>query len=330
MTKPIKYVTKTGKIRFKADPVFKGKRLGSRVFDTAAAARKYDREIVLKASQGGLDLSHTFGEAMARYSEEVSPRKKSWRWEMIRLKKVGRDEIARIKLAALTHEDFEDWIERERAKGLKDSSIRREFGTLSQVCRMCRKWRWMTHNPTELVEKPKNGPPRKRRVSEAEIQAICDELKVNEPLKYKYQEVGLLFLLGIETGMRCSEMTTLERHQLFLDEYYLHLEKTKNGDERDVPLSPKAIEIIRSVPGQGNRVFSVRSSTLDSIFRKTRRKLGIRDLHFHDSRHEAASRLVYGRKYDVMELCAVMGWRDPKMAQYYYAPTASELAMRLR
>ncbi len=64
----------------------------------------------------------------------------------------------------------------------------------------------------------------------------------------------MLFLLGIETGMRCSEMITLEKSQFFLDEYYLHLDKTKNSDERNVPLSPKAIEIIKSVPGQGNRV----------------------------------------------------------------------------
>ncbi len=74
----------------------------------------------------------------------------------------------------------------------------------------------------------------------------------------------------------------------------------------------------------------MKSSSLDSIFRRTRDKLQIKDLHFHDSRHEAASRLVFGRKYDVMELCAVMGWRDPKVAQYYYAPMAKELAMRLR
>lgn len=154
MAKPIKYVTKAGKVRYKADPIYQGKRLGSRTFNTATDARHYDREIVFKASKGGLDLDRAFGEAMERYRLEVTPRKKSWRWEDIRLKKVGRDEIARIKLAVLAHEDFEGWIERERAKGLKDSSIRREFGGLAQVCRMYCKWRWMTHNPTELVEEP--------------------------------------------------------------------------------------------------------------------------------------------------------------------------------
>ena len=330
MAKPTKYITQSGKVRYRVDPIYKGKRLGSKTFDTAAAARQYEREIVLKASRGGVDLTRTFGEAMDRYRLEVSPRKKSAKWEDTRLKKLKLDEIARIKLAALSYEDFEDWIESERARGPKDPSIRRELGVLVQVCRMCRKWRWMAHNPTELVDKPKNSKPRKRRISAEEEEAMCAEFKVHQACKTKTQEVGLVWLLGIETGMRCSEMTTLEQDQLFLDDYYLHLEKTKNGDERDVPLSPKAIEIIKSLPGEGKRVFRVRSESVDAIYRKVRDKLKIKDLHFHDSRHEAASRFVHAKTYDLMELCAVMGWCDPRRAQDYYAPTASELAARLR
>lgn len=323
MAKPIKLVSSKGVVRYKVDPIYKGKRLGSKSFPTAAAARQYEREIVLKASRGGIDLTRTFAEAMNRYRLEVTPRKKSARWENTRLKKLMCDEIARIKLSALSYEDFEDWIESERARGPADPSIRREFGVLVQVCRMCRKWRWMTHNPTELVDKPKNSKPRKRRISPEEEAAICTELKVHEPCKTKTQEVGLIWLFAIETGMRCSEITTLEKDQLFLDDYYLHLFDTKNGDERDVPLSPRAIEIIKSVPGQGMRVFRVRSDSVDAIYRRARDKLKIKDLKFHDSRHEAASRFVHAKKYDVMELCAVM-------AQDYYAPTAKELAERLR
>ena len=185
MAKPIKLVSKKGIARYKIDPIYRGKRLGCRTFDTAAEARKYDRDIISKASRGGLDLTRTFADAMDRYRLEITPRKKSARWEDIRLKKVMRDEISRIKLAALTYEDFEDWIERERAKGLKDPSIRREFGILVQVCRMSRKWRWMSHDPTELVDKPKNSKPRKRRISAEEIEAISIELKVHEPCKTK-------------------------------------------------------------------------------------------------------------------------------------------------
>ena len=84
MAKPIKLVSKKGLTRYKIDPIYKGKRLDSRTFDTAAAARQYEREIVLKASRGGIELTRSFAEVMARYRLEVSPRKKSAKWEEYR------------------------------------------------------------------------------------------------------------------------------------------------------------------------------------------------------------------------------------------------------
>ena len=60
MARPIKLVSKKGVARYKIDPIYKGKRLGCRTFDTAAEARQYDREIILKASHGGVDLTRTF------------------------------------------------------------------------------------------------------------------------------------------------------------------------------------------------------------------------------------------------------------------------------
>ncbi|OED41244.1 hypothetical protein AB833_10145 [Chromatiales bacterium (ex Bugula neritina AB1)] len=130
MANSTKYATKKGAIRYWIDPIYKGRRLGSGTFKAAAEARQNEREILSKASKGGVDLTHTFGTAMVRYRLEISPRKKSAHWEDIRMRKVQRDEIARVKLAGLSHEDFGGWIERERVNGLKDASIRREFGVL--------------------------------------------------------------------------------------------------------------------------------------------------------------------------------------------------------
>ncbi len=331
MPKPIKITTKKGVRRYKVDPIYKGRRLGAKTFDTAAEARHYERELIAQAGKGLATQKRTFCEAMEKYRLEVTPSKRGARWEDIRLLKLKRDtQLSRVMVAALAYEDFEEWIDRERDRGLKDSSILREFGILNQVCRMCRKWRWMSHNPTELVDRPKESPPRKRRISDEEYKQISAALKVEQPCESLSQEAGLSWLLAIETGMRCSEMTTLEVNQLFLTDHYLHLEKTKNGDERDVPLSPRAVELIKSLPGCGERIFKIRSSSVDPLFRRARDKLNVKNLRYHDSRHEAASRFVHGRKYELMELCAVMGWRDPKMAQDYYAPTASELASRLR
>ena len=41
MAKPTKYITNNGKVRYRVDPIYKGKRLGSKTFDTAAAHAVY-------------------------------------------------------------------------------------------------------------------------------------------------------------------------------------------------------------------------------------------------------------------------------------------------
>jgi integrase len=50
---------------------------------------------------------------------------------------------------------------------------------------------------------------------------------------------------------------------------------------------------------------------------------------FHDARHTAATRLAMGRRVDVLELCRIMGWKNPKQAMVYFNPTASQIAARL-
>lgn len=52
------------------------------------------------------------------------------------------------------------------------------------------------------------------------------------------------------------------------------------------------------------------------------------DLHFHDMRHKAASRLA-DKLPNVLELSAVTGHRDLRMLKRYYHPRAEDLAKKL-
>ncbi len=51
------------------------------------------------------------------------------------------------------------------------------------------------------------------------------------------------------------------------------------------------------------------------------------DLHFHDLRHEATSRLA--KVYDIRQLAKVGGWRDLNTLARYYNPTDDELVEKL-
>ena len=52
------------------------------------------------------------------------------------------------------------------------------------------------------------------------------------------------------------------------------------------------------------------------------------NLHFHDLRHEATSRIAE-RLDNILELSAVTGHKDVRMLKRYYHPNASYLAKKL-
>jgi integrase len=57
-------------------------------------------------------------------------------------------------------------------------------------------------------------------------------------------------------------------------------------------------------------------------------KAGIQDLHFHDLRHEATTRLSE-KLPNILELSSVTGHKDLRMLKRYYHPKAEELALKL-
>jgi integrase len=69
------------------------------------------------------------------------------------------------------------------------------------------------------------------------------------------------------------------------------------------------------------------SASADALFRKIRARAGIDGLHFHDTRHEAITRLA--KKLDVLPLARMTGHKNIQELMTYYNATASEIAERL-
>lgn len=53
----------------------------------------------------------------------------------------------------------------------------------------------------------------------------------------------------------------------------------------------------------------------------------IEDMHFHDTRHEAITRLA--KKIDVLDLARMVGHKDLRQRMVYYNASASETADRI-
>lgn len=268
---------------------------------------------------------HTLGEAFEKYAAEVSPKKRGGRWEQYRLlaDPIRKAPMASRAIGALTAADISQWRDR-RLTSVSGATVRREMNLIESVFEIARReWKWIGINPTRDVAKPANPKSRRRRVPDADTKAVTERLTGPSG-----SEVAAGFLLGIETGMRAGEIWSLERPQIDLKTGVARLLKTKNGDERDVALSPKAVQIMRGLLSDGRQSLMLTTTAVrDTLFRKARVAAGIEDLHFHDSRTEAIYRL--SKKFDVLELAQQVGHRDIRSLRFYYKADASDLAKRL-
>ena len=160
-----------------------------------------------------------------------------------------------------------------------------------------------------------------------EIERVCMALGYDGRVETKQHQVALVFLIALETAMRAGEILSLEWSRVDLEGRHCTLEMTKNGTRRQVPLSTRAVELLRLAPSRAGPLFDLTSRSLDVLFRRARDKAQIPDLRFHDSRHEAITRLA--QKLDILDLARMVGHKNLGSLRVYYNPTASEIAARL-
>lgn len=317
---------------YRAQVAVKGKR-DSQCFPTKREAQQWaaKREMEMRTESSGVSTTKTLEDAINRYAIEVSPVRKGWRWEMLRLEAFKRSVLpCKLRLPQITPEHIAAWRD-ARIKDVAPGTVLREVTLLSSVFEMAiREWRWIGSNPVRIIRKPSKPAHRERLITKAEIKAMLRALdyKVGKPAKSVTQAVALCFLAALRTGMRAGELTGLTWDRVHGN--YAHLATTKTGVSRDVPLSSKARRIFEMARGfDSELVFGVKSQTLDTLFRRARDKAGLSGFTFHDSRHVAATWMGKSGKVEMLELCRIFGWHDPRHALIYFNPTVRDLAAKL-
>lgn len=314
--------TETGKYRAQ---VYKSGVRKSKVLDSRKAAKAWAarQEYELENAEE-INSRMSFGDLLDKYGREVSAKKRGARPEIIRIERLRRDKLAKVAIGDLSTADFADWRDR-RLHEVKSGSVRRELEQMSAVLTRARKeWGLMSHSPLEGLLWPKDAPPRDRRPTTDEIKAL--RISAGEDLTNATARAFHAWLFGIETAMRAGEIAGLRREHVDTKRRVAHLSMTKNGTTRDVPLSREAIRLIEALP-PSDPMFGLTSDQISVLFVKIRNRAGVKDLRFHDSRHEGITRLA--RKLNVLELAKMVGHRDIRQLQTYYNATAEELAERL-
>jgi integrase len=154
--------------------------------------------------------------------------------------------------------------------------------------------------------------------------------------------LGWIVRIALETGMRTSEIVTLQRTQVDVDRRIVRLLKTKNTSPRTVPLTVMAAKLLQSAVnhpvrpagtaliffGEPSRKGVRAPYAFDRVWQEIKKKQGLKDFHFHDLRHEAVSRFVEAGLSD-QEVSAISGHKSMQMLKRYTHLRAEDLVGRL-
>lgn len=289
-----------------------------------AAQREIDFQLASKGRSGEITTTH---DAFKRYADEVSVNHKGKRWEEIRLEKMRR-EFPKVMLSKVTHDHVIRWRD-QRLSEVGSSSVLREMKLLNQVFEQCcsMEWRLLSDNPCKGVKRPKESAHRTRVITRPEIRVMLRELGY-PALTLPRHAVAYAFLLALRTGMRQGELAGIAWDDV--RESFIRLHDTKNGTLRDVPLSGKARRLITKLRGyHPESVFHISAASIDTHFRNAKTRAKLTGFTWHDSRHTAATWIGQSGKLQLLELCKMFGWSDPKMAMIYFNPSADDLARKL-
>ncbi len=312
----------------------KGQPAISKSFTTRQDAERWARQIETQIDQGRF-VNHveaertTFGEIVGRYMQEVTPTMRGAKEDLIRLGAMQRNTICKLSMAALTTARIAEYRD-QRLKQVSAGTVIRELAYISSIINHARReWDINIENPVRLVRKPLSPQSRSRTLSEAEKVRILDAL-TPRPTRRVSSWMKPLVEFALESAMRRGEMLALKWINVDLVNRTAYLPVTKNGEDRTVPLSSKAIEILSGLPRDiKGSVFPIEAQTVAASFMKATKRADVVDFHFHDLRHTAITNLSQ-KLPNLIELAAVSGHKSLTMLKRYYHPRAIELAKKLR
>ena len=322
-------IEKQGK-SWKATVRRRGHPTQSKSFALKSAAEQWARQTELQMTDGKYIAvsKETVKGLFEKFRDEVCPTRKGDRWEQVRINALLRD-VKWMKLSTNNMNDvvLTKWRD-DRLKEVSGATVNREMNLISAVfTHAIKEWKVrMAENPVSLVKRPPKPKHRDRRITDTEYSELVDYFNgCNKETVSWY--IGKLFVFCIETALRLGEAVALQWTDVDTTKRFLVVRDSKNSDSRHVPLSTVAIKTLKELPESDAFVFPVTVDSASAMFRRGRGALGIEDLHFHDTRHEATSRLA--KKFNVMELAKIIGHRDLKSLMIYYNPTIEDLAGKL-
>jgi integrase len=273
----------------------------------------------------------TVGELLKRYQRQTLPSHKGQQVEAYRLKTLKKH-LGELRLIHLTSKEMASYRDL-RLQEVSSASLKRELTILSRVLTIAsRDWGIsIPQNPVRMISLPKADKARTRRLEAGEEARL---------LQTSSSELNWIITLALETGMRRGEILSIKKSHINFQKSVLFIPSTKTDTPRTIPLSSQALTALRGQLRTSQRVsggvislyethlFTYTPRGLSGAFLRLCRRIGIENLHFHDLRHEATSRL-FEKGLNPVEVATITGHKDTRMLMRYTHLRAEDLVGRL-
>jgi len=298
------------------------------VTKAVAQARLAERKRQIRLGQ--LDLIGADIPTLSDYTDDYITylrdikQNKSWACAVYYFKKINQH-LGDKKLSQITCGDIDDY-KLIRLKDVKPATVNRELANLSHLFNYAkRQKKFFGENPvSESRLLPENNQTEK-------ILTKVEELKL---LNVSPPELKAILICGLNTGLRKSEILTLEWKDVDLDTNLITIvkEKAKNKKTERIPINSvlrkllleqklktfKSGFVFLNTKGQPYK----RHDSLNQIYRRALKLADIEGLRFQDLRHTAATRMIEAG-VNIVSVNKILRHADLKTTMRYLHPDDS-------
>ena len=208
------------------------------------------------------------------------------------------------------------------------AAINRPIEIVKACFKLCVALELLSKNPITKQKFPLlDETPRDVVISESE------RSKLQEVVDKQAPHLSAIIKFAMQVPCRKSELVNMRREDLDLDKSAIRVKNgtTKNEEGVWKPIPPNMLDYFQSIPPESEFLFyRVVKGTgnacpptylplgdFKNAWRSCREKAGLLRLHFHDTRHISATRLVNnGTPEQVVN--TVAGWKTNMLRDYYH------------
>ncbi len=127
-----------------------------------------------------------------------------------------------------------------------------------------------------------------------------------------------VIVILVETAMRRGELAKIKLSDIDLNNRLITLRDTKNGTDRVVPLSNKAVISVKYLveAAESDLLLNYKKDFLTRHFKKLCESAGFYDFRLHDLRHEGVTAL-FEKGLNMVEVSVISGHKDLAMLKRY-------------